>query len=634
MDTVAVSAPRPRSDQRFKVEHEENRLGLTDDLNKLIFFQPGIERIPEAGSALLVRGQGLYDTRYEVLGVPMFSISHFPHNTFCDRSGQMIAAVEEVRVNTRNLAGRYLDASGGVIEIDPGSLRYADKNLKRRPELVFQIGSLASDASISFPGPNGGFHQFSANYAHQFNIVELGSRNFGASERALSGRGKPISYADFVYTGRNVYEDAAFRHHLWIAYDSYRQEVVPWGMGAIDFVQHTSGLTWHINAGAANQKFFEGKRYGTTVPRKDGQITTGNVTLDLENIRLGDNKLRIQSRLTAQEYETRLETELREYGTNEYLSTDIHQVDGRDGMFSVSAHLESRSGFFHYGLDLLGGTTVPEPKSIADAGAWIRIARSSADILFLSGVQTSRPDIRGLPDSNYRNRLSRTYSLESKLNWRPVTAVRSGANVYVRYKDRCPAFAQRPGALLWDPSEETRLLSTGLIMDFSADFGEKVTIITMGQLGSSRRVEKGTYSPYEWNLPWSSKAVLNLHLLQGNLEVFLTGVAAAGLSYRDLLMTSEGVAFDTEPQRVKPYTRVDLKAHFKQPTENHRWLTRYEVYAEVSNILAAYGEISRTGAYNVREYYWDEKLRRRPITLDPFLDLATLNLGVRAGFRL
>lgn len=640
LDTVSVSAPRLRSDQRVFVQQEEHRLGLTDDINKILFLQPGIERIPEAGSALLVRGQGLYDTRYEIYGVPMFSTSHFPHNTFCDRSGQMIGAVDEIRLNTRQLAGRYLDASGGVIEVDPGIVRLADRNLKRRPELGFHLGIFGSDVSLSLPARSHDFYQVSGRWTPKFNIIQLGSRSFRSSEDAQLGYGKPVSFGDILFTGNTALSKGTFRQHLWFAYDIYQHDqgpqtpVVPWGMGAIAFKIPTGRIVWDANAGASHQPFFEGKRYGTVVPRKEGTISTAKVLMAADSISVASANLSVTSSFTLYDYHAKLTRSIYKYGTDHVDSSKVNTTNGTDGTIAVSTQLSRRLGLFHFGFDLLTGVAIPDPKPLIDAGAWSRVALYKADIQFLVGTQSSRPDPRGLPSTEYRSRIAHTYSAESKLSVQPSSSIRTGLDLYVRLKDRSPAFSEHVGDLRWDSTMETVLLSRGAIADVSIDIGRYFSIIGIGQVGKSERLSDKKRHVYEWDIPWSAKGILNVHLRENTLELFCTGVAGAGLPYRDIVLTNGSARYAEGYSRVQPYGRLDLKAHFKQPVERHRWLTKYEVYAEINNILSIHRELKELGPRNVREYYWDENLEKRPITLDPFFDLATINLGARFGFRL
>ena len=75
LDTMVVTDSR--SVKNISTTFQQQRFGLSDDISKLLYLQPGVDRLPETGSAMLVRGCGLYDNLFTIAGVPMLNPVHF-----------------------------------------------------------------------------------------------------------------------------------------------------------------------------------------------------------------------------------------------------------------------------------------------------------------------------------------------------------------------------------------------------------------------------------------------------------------------------------------------------------------------------------------------------------------------------
>jgi hypothetical protein len=110
LDSMHVTAPRAPRQERVQISSEEKISGITDNVNRVLYVQPGVDRVPEAGSTLLINGGGPYDNAFYVYGVPMFAPSHFTNHSFADRSGTMISSLKSVGLATSNLAGRFPEA--------------------------------------------------------------------------------------------------------------------------------------------------------------------------------------------------------------------------------------------------------------------------------------------------------------------------------------------------------------------------------------------------------------------------------------------------------------------------------------------------------------------------------------------
>jgi hypothetical protein len=148
---MVVTALRLPKTEHLQVAAEQRISGLTDNINRILYLQPGVDRVPEAGSTILINGAGPYDNAYYVYGIPMFAPSHFTNHSFADRSGTIVSSLKSVGLATSNLSGRYPEATGGVVELQPEIYRPADTLLLRRPEFAVGVGSLDVDLQLSRP---------------------------------------------------------------------------------------------------------------------------------------------------------------------------------------------------------------------------------------------------------------------------------------------------------------------------------------------------------------------------------------------------------------------------------------------------------------------------------------------------
>jgi hypothetical protein len=129
--------------------------------------------------------------------------------------------------------------------------------------------------------------------------------------------------------------------------------------------------------------------------------------------------------------------------------------------------------------------------------------------------------------------------------------------------------------------------------------------------------------------------LLHYHPFGDAIHAYVTGIFAAGLPYREIAVAgySYNLTFTDPIRRLPTYKRLDLKLQFNQDVRGHRYLTRYDVYAEITNVVNFFSWFGNTreGAWtNVREYYWDAGLNRYSSDLGMY----TLNIGARFGFKL
>ena len=151
MNIINVYGHAPASQKKINVERTELARGLTHSVSKLLLSQSTIRHMPEGPSALLVRSASPFDNRYIIAGVPFLAPFHFGGYPYGDLDGMMISALSDIKVTVNDIAGRYADVSGALIEANPGIYRPADPDLIPRPELAVDCGWLSYDLLLSIP---------------------------------------------------------------------------------------------------------------------------------------------------------------------------------------------------------------------------------------------------------------------------------------------------------------------------------------------------------------------------------------------------------------------------------------------------------------------------------------------------
>jgi hypothetical protein len=640
LDTMKVLGDR---DLELKsVSDEEKRTGLTDDINKLIFFKPGINRIPETGSSLLVRGEGPYDNGFRVYSVPVFAPSHFTNNTFCDHSATMIATVKNVSVVTDAISGRYADAPASVISVSPGISRMSPAGLAPRPELSFNLGMLNQDFAVSVPARKGiDAYQLAFTNTNSYSINWLGKAGqspFRSADSAGLGYAMPDSYGDLVYTGQTLLGKTTVRQYCLFAYDRLLAsahgpaKTIPWGIAAFSAEQTLRNGTLKVDAGGSKQDFFDGKKFCAISPLIHVQRTNENVRAEILSVKAGAYSL--NSSLEVEQYAWN--------GTQDAVWTYFPGVYQDSSLLKSESGSETRVSFHegvsrsfgntHCGANALIGGFFPSTTAYLDPGIWAKQEFGKADLGAYAGITTSRPEIRGLPDGQYRDRLIHTYNFSATGHMKPTAWLEADAEAFYKYKDRCPAQSLIPGDFTWDPRLESPLYIRGVTTTLSLVPFKQLTLTTIQDFTSSQRRYPDRTIVYEWDIPWSNKSILRYSTYSDRLQFYLSGIFSAGLPYHDLTVADGKLVFEPVVQRVPTYRRLDFKFQFNQPIENNPILTRYDAYVEIQNVLNALDGWG-PGAWhweNTREYYWNNDMQKRPV----LLEYITLNLGLRIGFRM
>jgi hypothetical protein len=625
---------------------EQERFGLTDDFAKILYMQPGVNRIPEAGSSLLIYGESPYDNRYIVCGVPVMTASHFSNHNFADVSGLAIETLNKVSLVAAQNPGRYRDASGATIILEPEIYRPSNKEWKPRPELALNAGTLNHDLTFSVPARKDDYYQFTATHLRDYS-AGIANRT---ADGLRFGREFPQSFVDGILTGKTGAKNIDIRSFGWLALDiydisDYRNEgVIPWGIAGISVSDTVRPAPWKISAGGSRQHFYEGKPLGTFIPQKHVERSNAVVSGGGNGLKPGLFDAGFRFDVEYLDWNAVLSADgsginasgIDTVGMSEYRLTSQNVVkrSGRELAVGIHGELSRWQGRFGYGASLLGSAVVPYGSYSIDPGIWSAFVLDRIRFDVSGGIVSSQPDIRGLPSEAYRGKIIHTWQAFAGTNVRLWRTNRVFAEGFIKRKDHCPQMSKTPGALWWEPSLASPLFARGVNIEWRAEPLDILSWSFIQNFSKSERVEDNAHVPYEWDMPWSSKAVVGLHTLEKTVSLFLTGVACAGLPYRDIALIDGQVAYTGSMKRMPVYKRIDVKLQFMQPGIQSRHITRFDAYAEMLNVpYFVEGLMQRNISstwMNTREYYWDSEFVKHPVALVPY----SFSIGLRLGFRL
>ena len=632
LDTLVVTESRSGDSDLFVIADETERAGLTDDFKRFLLAAPGVDRVPEAGGALLIRGQGPYDNRYHVAEVPMFSPTHFSNYNYNDRGAGASANIKHTDITTEGIGGRCLNCPAGLVRLVPEV--HGTEDTTRLLGAVAGIGVLDHDLSVALPLKQPG-HQYRLDFKHAKPYL-FAVRSFGKDQRERGGAefgfGVPGWSADMELRGRNRFGPTTLHQYGRVAFDKYLPSlhtsgaVKPWGVGALRAAINDNDRTWKFAAGGSRQRYHEGKRLGWIVPYKRTTRANAVMTGGLSTARPRAARLNLDAGVEALTWEC-----LSHVLHSDSLSTKTlsRKETGADELHaSLRGGLSFAGRTNAWGVDILTGVILPYAAVVLDPGIHFTASYQRLSMHMNAELRSSLPDIRGLPDSSYRTNVIRTRAVSASLEYRPVRRVELEAKPYFSWKDHCPRISEHPEENWWDPSAATPLLSRGIGFREDLRVLHIMNIRAMQNIGSSVRVHDGRREVYEWDMPWSTKLAVDLHTADDAFHVYLIGIVTAGLPWRDLDTVNEALAFAPEIRRVPNYKRIDLKLQWKQPLPPSSVLRGLGFYINLSNVLDLFDQGYYKGTWeNTREYYWDENLQRHPVILEYF----AFDAGIRVG---
>ncbi len=636
LDTLEITAKTTEKDV-ITIADKETEIGQYADVNKIIFMNPGVNRVPESGSQLLINCGSIYDNHFFLNEVPMFVPAHFSGHSFLDVSNILVPSLQSFKLVTSDIPGNYAGFSNGVILVEPGIFRVDRKLWRLRPQVLLTLGTYDAGLCVSTSLRKGKDQfQITANVPNSYLIAHKNSGDNSYIWWDLSyydDHTEPLWYEDITVSGKSEFQKVKLEEHLWLALDAYSsagpagKSIIPWGAGTISLEDVNQLSKWKVTTGGSHQYSKQRKILGTVVSESRVERSNASFFGEVNTINIGSFLFNCNLRGEFLSWKGDSWT-YRKYGTSSHESI-------RNSEVNLTAHTGMQNGTnnFSYGIDILGGGMVYEDVSLfVDPGVWGRFLLDSGYISLVGGIQTSWPDIRGLPNKIYRTRQIKSYMGSVALQ-KDFTRFHFLQKVYIQWKDHCPAFSINPEELHWDSNQATPLLTGGISGEWSVDLFSIITLRLLHDFSSSRRRYNDAFTTYEWSIPWSLRPLVQFRLLQNRLNLYLTGIFTEGLPYQDLDQQGSVVFYVNGKKRMPPYKRIDMKLQFSQPIDDHRFFTSFTAYLDIFNVFDMFDRFTQKNSHyweNIREYYWNEYMVKKPV----YLERSGVSLGMRASFRL
>lgn len=590
------------------VEKQQHASGLTHYLSKILLTKATIRQVPEAASAMLIRSGSPYDNRYLIAGVPFLSPYHFGGYPYADMDGMMLSTLNKVDVTIDRIAGRFPDASGALIEASPGVYRPAGTKLKKRPELAVDFSTIGQDLLLSMANRSEDFLQIGYTRGDQYSLKWLKSFN-GVPEDV--GIGSPTGFGNFTATGELTVKNVQSDLFAWFAYDSYGSRTnpgvtIPWGMASVS-LHPPNKENYIITTGGSHQYFVDGKRVGNNSFLKKVYLTNGVISMKLDSLKNEYTHIALKSNVSYQEWNGTVEQR-----DNFGIDTSI-SASGKEISCNLQSTISKQIGPLELSTNILLSGVLYENDAdlIADGGVSLQWVNDHFETGLNFGRVTSHPDIRGLPDTQYRKEKYHTYLLSSPVSFRNSDYIKIGIQPYMRYQDKSPQIDPLYGT--WERALASSVTSLGVDCDLTVQPFKWIEVNGVVNFAQGYRGEDYN-SVYEWNIPLTVRGRLHFIFCEKMLHLYIDGITSNGLPYYD---------FNEKKYLSLPdYSRLDLNLQYRSKMLEHRYLTRYDAYFIVSNIL---------DCYNVRGFYWDNTMRKYPISLNGPM---YVEVGIRLGFRL
>ncbi|MBD3421982.1 MAG: hypothetical protein GF398_17865 [Chitinivibrionales bacterium] len=647
LDTLVVRESKPFSRQ-LPVQDIEEKFGIAEDVSDILFSQPGVGRVPESGSLLLVHGESPYDNSFMVRGIPVYSPAHFAGGTQFDRSLLSLSIPVEIDFFTRDFTGVYSGSSASYVNMDPRPLM--TEGLAPRPELALTYSSLDAELAASIPLRRGrDRYMFMLKPPDQYRRL-LDDLFYASSEEAGLGFAAPFSTSSFRFTGLQRTAHVSTEQLLWFGRDVYAQEVYatlkegvidardglpevvgnfPWGIGVVSFTTKQD-RPWKASVGGSSQYQYEGKQLGPVRPVK--RIKRRNVAGVVgKSFNLVDN-LDLTTKLFGEYIDWNGELALH--------SAHGAVIVGRNGTRS-SAQLHAGLHFPVYSWQMQfntnSGLLGPGLNPFIDVGLLAGYRKRKLSFESSIGFVTTQPDERGFPSPEYARTTMRTYQAYAQLDYFAAPALSAVVNVYCKYRNHLPALFENPEIPLWDETLDEQLLAYGGTFEvvLKREYGWN---FTLSQSASRSQVSAGdTTRPHAWDIPWLNKTALSYTFRKPHIGIYLIGTFSGGLPYRELVLDNGNLVRMPQINRTPVYKRLDFKFDWNCRVDG-KLVTNLHAYFLLQNFLYIGNGLfpDKKNKSNVREYYWEVSaqagagLEKKPIYLHPF----DIHLGVRANIRL
>jgi hypothetical protein len=634
---IQVYGKRDLTENDIAIAEKEIKSGFSPFISNLIQSIPEVRRVPEGPSKLLVRSGCPFDNRYVIAGIPMLAPFHFGGHTYADIDGLMISALTDLKVSINDIAAKRLDASGCIIEANPGRIQYDNSNVNSGIYVKGDMSVAGADLMAAYTAKQNqnNYLQIGYSFSDGFILRWYHASQYKSTARGNQGIGIPLSYGNATLTGSNKIGKIRYTGFGWFAWDNYNVDKTvdleakklrdqlsyldksdpvyfPWGMGSIRLTYDSSNAS--VTLGGARQFFGTGKQFQSDVITTRVYLTNEELNVYLDTIVCKPFVMKLTARVNHDEWNGYL---LRE--NHDTLFSKLDVVNKETGL-QVNSDFIKTSGPFSAEVNLLGSCINYENKKselqfIGDAGFSLKYNGNCYGAGIYTGLVTSRPDIRGLPDSDFRKQLNHSYllSIPNYINYGVISKL--SIEPYIRYSDHAPQLD--PLNQIWAPQKSSPLLAYGSDIQLNCKLWSFSELSTVVNVANTQRQDKNNQPfTYEWDLPWTVRTGLHLFSRNELLHVYADYIITKGLPYYD---------FSNQAYAHLPlYRTLNLNFQIKMKLAPQQFINKLDCYVMLQNVQ------DLLKASNVRDYYWDTFGSKREV----YLGTGRLDVGARFGIRI
>jgi hypothetical protein len=625
LDTMTVTGTAPVTSARVDQKSIEKSMGVIDDLGQLLLQKSGVKEVPEAGSLLLVNGEGPFDNLYLIRGIPVFPPSNFPGHTFADKSVVSLALPTDIDFYTSRLVSHYSGASGSVITLNPYALKTPGR--LPRPEAAISYSTLTTDLSLNVPlRRNNDRYQCSFSVPNDYSLME---KNYLFGENSNLGYGMPASAWNFRTIGEQNAGPIKIEQLAWIGMNEYAHEHYearqdrpgsiavlskdryPWGIIAVSAHDAHAKIPWDFSFGGSQQYYLSAQNLWSYTSVK--RVQRDNAAINLQGTVYSDNVSFIKTGVLAEHLQWDGRLDIQDSGAIANVSrreaannnAQLHIGYGRQ-IEKVRLEIHSIQGFYFGGRALF-----------VDPGFSLAFLALRGEGLFSAEINSAPADIRLLPGSEFNDFLSHTYHTHLSMRWDVLRFFMVDAEGFAKWKDRLPLVDSVPTMPLPDKGRNASMSAIGGNLQVNFKPGKLFSMTSSLSLSRSLVMEGKSRYFSDWDSPWANRTSLAFSIIPGKMVVYCIGNFSAGFPYRELIISGNSLRWSDGQLRIDTYKSVDLKYEWREPTDGNL-VTEYDGFIYIQNIF---------DNFNVREYQWS--YAKYPVQLQPL----TINLGVRVNFR-
>lgn len=607
---MVVTQERDKYREKLNIEMEFDQGGITDDVNNLISRKAPVVSVNQSGSELLINGGGVYDNHYILNGISIFTPTHFPGFSSIDKNGVVMSDLSELKLITERIGGRYPNASGSIIEMNTSKSR--DESVSEsRVKFDLSYEKLVATLSQSLRGGKD-LYQFSYSMAHKGYYKSYYNVGYYLEVKSDYGYSTPLMFYDYQFKTSHKLKKGRVSTFFWYGidkyYDSdyYRGKDEPIRFGSITYSSSDKPNSFNISIGASSQYYDEGKRIGRYSPIKQIKRNNSSISIEKKGLEIGPFKFDEKIQFDLMDWNGTLGNRNYSYYYRELMSTE-----NREMILTNKFSAQYEKDRVVVGLDFLAGSKFEDKSSFVDPGIWFLLPFYLGNMTFSTGVVSSYPDVRGMPDEKYLNEVYKTYMGATKLTLPINEKFSASFEQYLKYTIDCPVINFNPKYPIWDDTLKSPVYSRGLNVEIDVSLPRFLTLSIAGSVNKSNRYLNKKSALYEWEIPWQIKGTAHFFFFEERVNFFLKPIFSAGAPYYDY--ANEG-----KVTRGENTFTLDCILEFHSERFVDTPIQLMEAYLGIKNI-----SFTRNGS----EVFWDSNMVPLSYNLTPL----QLTFGARAA---